>query len=176
MGTVMSNFQIVFYSIIPVAAWEGGFKVIQKSKQKPAGNKSPVNRTSTYEVTQTHNIQGHNEKNQTYAGLHTAPSVPGSSTAHRWRLSVVVWVGCNFITVGRTLQMNALANLMTHILTAGSVQTRTCSNVTLKHQQSACVHITLRVHKCKTDITNVYGSTPQTQPVVFLFQAQLYIL
>jgi hypothetical protein len=84
MGTVMSNFQIVFYSIIPLAAWEGGaLEIFRKSKQKPARNKSPVNLTSTFQVVQTHSIQGHNEKNQTYAGPHTAPSVPGSSTAHR---------------------------------------------------------------------------------------------
>jgi hypothetical protein len=73
----MSTFQIVFYTIIPMAAWKKkSLKLTQKSKQKPAQSKSPVSCTSTFQAAKTHNIQGHNEKNQTYAGPYTAPSVP----------------------------------------------------------------------------------------------------
>jgi len=83
MGTVMSNFQtFLLHQSCGRVKKKNRLKVTQKSKQKPARSKSPVSRTSLCQVAQTHNIQGHNEKIQTYAGPHIAPSVPGSSTAH----------------------------------------------------------------------------------------------
>jgi len=149
----MSNFQTVS---TPSFLWQrekkNPLKVTQKSKQKPARNKSPVSRTSTCQVAQTHNIQGHYGKNQTYAGSHIAPSVPGSSTARHSRLSGVV---LHFITVGTTTYMNAVANLMTHIIAVCSLQMRTCSNVILKHRQRTCVQFTRTVRQCKIDITTV---------------------